>query len=108
MIPSAPNAAPVTNVTTATTGGEFTGYAQCVNPDCDAAKAASAHGKLRPIALRRTIMETRAPDMPMLVLGATTHIEIVNDADIYCGECGQPSSLLETAPPKYRSMGYAA
>jgi hypothetical protein len=82
----------------------FDGYAQCIN----AAKAARAHGKYRPISLRRTTMRRMAPDLPEVVISQTTHIEPVNDSELACPECGAPCAILETLPPTYPGMGLVA
>jgi hypothetical protein len=84
----------------APTDALFDGYAQCMNVNCDSAQAARNLGQLRPLALRRTVCRTMAPDMPVLI-SQTTHIEVVNDDDLACPECGSPCAILESKPPTY-------
>lgn len=77
--------------------GEFTGSARCLNAGCEMRETD------RPVALRRSFTDIMAVGMPVL-LHRTEHLEVVDDAEINCPECGLPCALLDSKPPVYQAL----
>jgi hypothetical protein len=76
---------------------EFMGFARCMTTGCPEAETD------RPLALRRTRSQVMAPDLP-LVINQTDHIEVVDDHDLVCPECGQSCAILQSRPPTYQKQ----
>lgn len=73
---------------------EFTGYARCLNPGCEGGETD------RPLSLRRTWIKVMAPDLPVAIT-QTAHLEVVDDAELLCPDCGNHCAILPERPPTY-------
>lgn len=78
--------------------GAFTGYARCPNNRCE---KFDTHAE---VAMVCDVVETRAPDVPGLVLSTSEHLRPLDDADIACPSCEQPRALMREKPPTYPQM----
>lgn len=78
--------------------GAFTGYARCPNRSCERFEG------LAEIAMVVDVRETRAPDVPGLVLATAEYPRPLDDADIACPACGTPRALMRDKPPAYPQM----
>ena len=73
---------------------EFTGYARCLTAGCERAETD------RPLRLRRTWVKVMAPDLPVAIT-QTAHLEVVDDSELLCPDCGEHCAILPERPPTY-------